>query len=71
MTLTLLRHKIEQKRRKIIKLKRLKDTLTKPVRPGGFNVERTYLNDTIKRLNSEIKMFEAIEECAVEPMRAS
>ena len=38
----------------IRRLTRFMHTHTKPIPPGGFNVERVFLQDCIKRLRSEL-----------------
>ena len=46
----------ERKRLEIIirRLTRIMHTHTKPVRPGGFNVERVQVQDCLKRLHSQL-----------------
>tara|TARA_B100000212_G_scaffold263446_1_gene203094 strand:- start:140 stop:421 length:282 start_codon:yes stop_codon:yes gene_type:complete len=39
----------------IRRLKRIMHTHTKPTPPGGFNVERVFLQDCIERLCSELE----------------
>ena len=37
-------------KRTLEKLKRLRDSLTTPIRPGGFNSERLFMQEEIKRI---------------------